>query len=196
MKKKIFALAIIFTLVVALVRFAPHPADMIPAGALALWAGSYLNRRFAALAMLVVFVPCDAIAVRGLAVVHSSYIVSAVLIIAVTYACMALYVAIGRIATRIADAKKRNGARLAGVLVGSALFYLITNAASFPLSLDYPQTIAGFFQCMAAGIPYWMRDLVANWVGVGVFFGATALLLREKSAPVASPSARLDAVLQ
>lgn len=60
---------------------------------------------------------------------------------------------------------------LAGALVGSVLFFLITNAAVWYGSPHYAQTFGGLLNSYALGLPFFRGTLMGDLLFTGAFFG-------------------------
>lgn len=70
--------------------------------------------------------------------------------------------------------KKISTTRLIGAsLLGSVVFFLITNFSSF-LSLPglYPQNLTGLLSAYAAGIPFFWNTMIGDFFFVAVLFGS------------------------
>ena len=66
----------------------------------------------------------------------------------------------------------------AAAIVGSALFYLITNLGMWLFSGIYPVTTAGLVACYVAAIPYFQTTLAGDLFYTALLFGGFALLQR------------------
>ncbi len=60
---------------------------------------------------------------------------------------------------------------LGGALMGSALFFLVTNFAVWAFGSLYPRTWTGLLTCYAAAIPFFKNTLMGDVFYVGVLFG-------------------------
>ena len=60
---------------------------------------------------------------------------------------------------------------LAGAMVGSVLFFLITNAAVWYGSPHYAQSLGGLLNSFALGLPFFRGTLMGDLLFTGVFFG-------------------------
>lgn len=63
-----------------------------------------------------------------------------------------------------------------GGIVAATVFYVLSNSLCFwqMIGSPYPPTLAGYWECMAAGLPYYLRSLLAT-----LLFGALLWWLRE-----------------
>jgi hypothetical protein len=139
-------------------------------GALALFAGASLSRRWAWL------VPVAAMGLSDF--VLDSFYGRALLdpsrfLIYATYAGTTL---LGPLANR----PKVGPWLLPGLsLVASVLFFLTSNFGAWLIpEMNYPRNLAGLLASYAAGLPYFDRTVLADLIGTGVLFGAGALLAR------------------
>jgi len=164
-------------IVAALSRLAPHPPNVTPIAAMALFGGAYpTNRKFAYLLPLVAMLLSD------LVLGYTTYGVTLLRSQPVVYACILATAALG---TLIRD--KRSLLQVGGfTLASSGMFYVVTNFAVWASGSLYPMTWTGLIACYAAAIPFFRNSLLGD-VGFAVaLFGGFALLetafgsLREK----------------
>lgn len=147
----------IFFLVSIVVRSIPHIPNVAPIGALALFSGTYLPKRW------------------GWAVPITAMLVSDRIVglydwrlMLVVYGCFAMTALLGSVV-------RRNGsswAVLAGSLAGSIVFYLATNFAVWALSEWYPHTLQGLAYAYTLGLPFFRNTLLGDIAYTTVFFGA------------------------
>lgn len=64
-------------------------------------------------------------------------------------------------------------------LLSAIVFFVVTNAAHWALTLDYPKTSAGLFACFSAAIPFFRNTLIGDLAFTAAFFGGFALLERR-----------------
>jgi hypothetical protein len=80
----------------------------------------------------------------------------------------------------------------AATLVGSSVFFVVTNAACW--ALWYPRTLTGLAVCYVAAIPFFRNTLLGDGLFTAVLFGALALgerlvpALRERPLGGISPA--------
>lgn len=152
-------------------RFLPHPANVAPIAALALFSGVYLPRRYAALIPLGAMIVSDAfIGFHNL--------------IAFTWGSFLLVGAIGLLVRK----RKSAAAVILGSLAGSVLFYLVTNWAVWAFTPLYDKTLAGLGASYVAAIPFFRNTLLGDLFYSGALFGLyeglTVLVRRRKRAVV------------
>jgi len=149
----------------AVLRIAPHPFNLTPVGAMALFSGALFRNRLAAFLF-----PLAAL-FAGDVFVGFHRLMPAV------YASFAVSVAIGRWL-----GGSRSVIRLGGaVFLGALQFYLVTNFALWAVGGFYPRTAAGLAACYAAGIPYFGNTLAGDALYAAVLFGG--FRFAEKTVP-------------
>ena len=152
---------IIFT--IAMFRLLPHPPNVSPVAAMALFGGAYFSdRRVAFLVPFLALMLSDL--VLGL---HDTMIY--------VYAAFALTVVIG-----FWVGKNTRVTRIATAVVGSSLlFFMITNFGAWVTSGLYPMTAGGLMQAYVAGIPFLQNSMLGNLVFTALLFGGFAALQRK-----------------
>ncbi len=159
--------AVIVSLIVlsAVLRILPHPWNLTPVGAMALFSGAMFRSRWIA------FLLPLASLFAGDVFVGFHELMFAV------YASFAVSVAIGRWL-----AENRSVTRIGGaVLLGALQFFVVTNFAMWAVGGFYPNTAAGLASCFVAGIPYFWNTLAGDALYAGVLFGGLAFA--EKMVP-------------
>ncbi len=159
---------LIISFAVAL-RLLPHPANVSPIAALALFGGAYLGRKYA------IVIPLIAMLVSDLFLGF--------------HASMPL-VYIGFFLTGIIGiwlSKRKTIAFVAsGTLFSSLLFYILTNFNYWYATSLYPKNIAGLYQSYFNALPFFRNSLIGDLFYVGLFFGAYELGLRFAQKPAAA----------
>ncbi len=161
----------------AMARLMPHPPNMTPIGAMALFGGAFLpNRRLAYALPLVAMLLSDI--VLGLTVYGKAMLTSQPIV----YTCLLATVAMGKL---IRD--RRSVLNVGAVtLASSFLFFGVTNLAVWASGSLYPRTFAGLMVCYTAAIPFFRNSLIGDMAFTATLFGGFALLenvvasLREK----------------
>ncbi len=156
-----------FTLIVlaVLLRFvsdAFHLWNLVPMGAIALYAGAKLPRRWAWL------VPVAGMVVSDLVLDHGRGRSINELWRWVAYATLAASTLIGPLARRHKLGLWRYPALSLGA---STLFFLTSNFAVWAEGRYYPMTTAGLMYCYYLGLEFYGRTIAADLVGTAVLFG-------------------------
>ncbi len=136
-------------------RLLPHPPNVAPITALALFGGVYLDKKFAFI------VPLAALLI-------SDYFIGFYSGMEWTYAS---FVAIGLIGLWL---KNHNSVAMtvSASLTGSVLFFIVTNFGVWLSSqVTYPHSFAGLVECYVAAIPFFRNTLLGDVVYVGAMFG-------------------------
>ena len=155
----------------ALTRVLPHPPNFSPITAIALFGGAYFaNRGWAVLAPLIGLFLSDLVLASVNGGLYASWFGSTG--IWVVYGCIALTTALG-FGLR---GKVGGGSVLGYSLVGSVLFFLITNFVAFTVDPMYPKTVAGLTAAYVAGIPFFKWSVLGTLFYSALLFGGFALL--------------------
>lgn len=150
------------------------PYNFVPIGAIALYAGARLPRRWAFAIPLAVLALSDLVIDLGHG--YPFFFASRL----TTYALFTAIVAMGLLARRGVDPLRLGGLSVAA----STLFFLASNFAVWAggEGYGYPMTWAGLVATYIDGLPFYRNSLVADLVGTSVLFGLDAVL-RRSTAP-------------
>src|SRR6266404_6821797 len=153
--------AVVTTMIVlaAVLRIIPHPWNLTPIGAMALFSGAMFKNRWTAFTL-----PLASLFAGDVFVGFHKLML-------IVYASFAISVAIGR---WLGD--NRSVARIGGaVFLGATQFFVVTNFAVWALGGFYPKTAQGLASCFAAAVPFFWNTLAGDAVYAGVLFGGYAL---------------------
>jgi len=168
--------AVLLVFLGALSRLLPHPPNFVAMGALALYAGARLPRRWS------IEVPLAALALSDFVLDAGSGRAAISGMRLTVYATFAVIVLAGRLARL-----QFGPARLLTLSIGSSLlFFLTSNFAEWLGDPLYPKTGAGLALCFAAAIPFFWNTLAADLLGTAVLFGLDALSRRQRGFALAS----------
>jgi hypothetical protein len=155
----------------ALSRLLPHPPNFSPVEAIALFGGAYFSRRATA-----VWVPLAAMFISDLALglinggSYSEYFLNAGFVL--VYLCIALSTLLG-----FGLRGRVTAPRVLGYsLLGSILFFLVTNFGVWLGSAMYPPSGAGLVAAYVAGIPFFQNTVLGTLCYATLLFGSFALL--------------------
>lgn len=164
---------ILFSLLLALAiagRLLPHPANFTPLYAATLFSAAVLGGGYAFLLAAVAMVVTDPI--LGL---YEPPVMAAV------YLSLLLVAGLGR------WCRLRGwGATLGTTLLGSTLFFLISNAAIAMFTPHYSHNAEGLLTSYAMALPFWRNTLLGDLLYTGMLFGAYAVCasLARQALPV------------
>jgi uncharacterized protein DUF6580 len=146
----------------AVLRIAPHPWNLAPIGAMALFSGAMVkDRRLAFLFPL-------------LALFAGDVFIGLHKLIPIVYASFLINVFIGRF---LED--NRTVARIGGATFLAALqFFVITNFAVWAFLGSFPFTPAGLVTCYVNGLPLFWNTLAGDALYATLLFGGFALAER------------------
>ena len=155
---KHFMTILTLVLVAGLSRLIPHPWNFTAIGAMALFSGSRMpNKALAFLAPLLSLLWTDS--VIGF---HSTALY--------VYAAVALITILGFVV-------ENNPKQIVwGSLIGSVLFFVITNFGVWLTQDMYVKSLRGLITCFAMAVPFFGSQLMGDLFYAGVLFGALAVL--------------------
>lgn len=176
MKNRDFILAFVFIIIGFAYRLIPHhPPNFTPVAAMALVGGMYMNRK-----VLAIMVPFIALYLSDLILnntINRGFFTEQTGLILwskymfYTYGAMLCTVILGMILSNRSAGIKI----LAGGLVASVLFFLVTNFGSWLTLPMYPKSSAGLLMSYEAAIPFFQYTLIGNLVFVTIFVGSIEL---------------------
>lgn len=146
----------------AVLRVIPHPANFAPIGGLALFGGIYLNRKIALvlpLAAMVVsdfFIGFDSWSSR--LVVYGSFLI------------------VGAIGMLIRN-RKNPVTILGGAVLGSVIFFLLTNIPFLHPAGLYPNTLEGLFASYVNALSFFRNTLLGDIFYTTIFAGGYEVVL-------------------
>lgn len=143
-------------------RLLPHPANFAPIGAIALFAALYLPKKYALIIPLIaMFISDIFIGFYSLPIMLSVYI---------GFTIMSL---IGLLVKK----NKKFSTILGGTLVGSILFFLLTNFAVWAFGTMYSYTFSGLIQSYTMAIPFFKNSLLGDLFYSGIIIGGYEFVL-------------------
>lgn len=147
----------------ALLRLLPHPPNVAPIAAMALFGGVYLNKKYALIfPLLALFISDLFIGFYGasmMAFVYGSFLLTG---------CIGIFL----------KNHKKPAVIIAASLFSSLLFYLITNFGVWLTGTLYPKTLSGLLESYIMAIPFFRNTLIGDLLYTGIFFGSYELVLK------------------
>lgn len=142
-------------------RFLPHPPNFTPIAALGLFSGYFIKRKS------VWLIPVLAMLISDLFIGFYAPI-----IMASVYLSFGLIALIGYLNQK----KKTATAVITNSLLGSLLFFTITNLAVWRFSGIYPINLTGLIDCFYLALPFFRNTIAGDLFFTGLFFGAWQLV--------------------
>lgn len=167
-------LAIFFIIIGIIARLLPHPPNIAPIAAMALFGGVYLDRRLALLVPL-------------LAMFISDLFLGFHTVIPYVYGSFMATSILGMIVRKFGRFKEYSRNRryslvIGASLAGSLIFYLVTNFGVWLETSLYPKTWAGLVESYIMALPFLRNSLIGNLFYTTVFFGGYEMVkLKLKS---------------
>ena len=158
-----------------LARLAPHPANVTPVAALALFGGSMLPAGWAVALPLATLVASDV----AIGLHH---------VIAFTWLSFAATGLLGRWIAR----RPAAGRIVAASLIASVGFFLVTNFGVWWLGDGgrmYPRTLEGLWTCYVAAVPFFRNSLIGDLAYTAGLFGLYAMVRGSTRATVDASAA-------
>ena len=149
--------------VIALTRLLPHPPNFSPVVAVALFGGAALADR-----KLAFIVPMAAMFVADLFIGFHNTMVF-------VYLAMALVVAFGLVLAT----NRKPGVLVGSAILGSGIFFLVSNTGMWWVSGAYPLSVEGLLACYVAALPFFHNTLLATVFYSALLFGIEHLLRRR-----------------
>lgn len=149
----------------AISRWLPHPSNVAPITAVALFSGVYLNKKIAFLVPLISMLISDmVIGFYGsmMLFVYGSFFISSL------------------IGMSMKKSKSVHTIILAS-LMSSILFFLITNFGVWLAGTMYTKDIQGLFTSYSAGLPFFRNTLLGDMFYTSVLFGSYVLVTSPKN---------------
>ena len=151
-------------------RFLPHPANLTPIGAIAIFAASRLGLKRGAMIALMTMIISD-------------------IFIGFNFASIAVYVGMLAYVLSSRLIKIKYIGYLLAPLSGSVVFFLITNFAVW-LGPWYEHSLAGLIKCFTLAIPFYRNTLIGDIVFTAAIFGIVFVEKKYKFVPLRSLTRR------
>ncbi len=149
--------------VAAALRLLPHPPNVAPIAAMALFGGVYLSKKYALIIPLLVLFISDLFlgfyGVPMMSFVYGSFLLTG---------CIGLFL----------KSHKKPSLVIAAALFSSLLFYLITNFGVWLTTPLYPKTLSGLLESYTMAIPFFRNTLIGDLLYTGIFFASYEIAIR------------------
>jgi hypothetical protein len=171
-RRKIAYVALALVVFGVVMRLLPHPANLAPVGAIALFGGAVLPRKFGW------WLPLAIMAV-------SDYFIGFYDGILFTWTAFLLVGLFGMMLRRSTDWFRVPF----GALAGGIIFFTVSNFGVWMQGGLYPRTWAGLVECYTMALPFFRNTLIGNLLYGAILFGVYALAVRGlRMAPEKHPS--------
>jgi hypothetical protein len=163
------ATAILLILFAAFSRLMPHPANFAPIAAIALFSGTYFNKKY------MFIIPIAAMVISDLIIgIHNTMIW--------VYGSFILIALLGLWLKSHLPADRSKTGKKIGYIVGTALFssiifFVITNFGMWTTGY-YGLTFNGLIECYTMAIPFFRNSLAGDVFYVAAMFGVYELVMR------------------
>ncbi|MFN0048483.1 MAG: DUF6580 family putative transport protein [Cytophagales bacterium] len=168
-----FSVLVLMVVIAGIYRLLPHPWNLAPFGAMALFGGAYFGSIIAA-----IFVPLVSLWISDLVlnnVIFSQYFPEFTLFYNGFGWQYGSFVAISCIGLLIKNNVKPVNVLFASV-GGSFLFFFVSNFGVWATGNMYPPSSAGLMACYTAGLPFLQNTLVGDLVFNIALFGVFEFL--------------------
>jgi hypothetical protein len=158
---------VIMIVMAALSRLIPHPDNVTPVGAMALFGGAYFSRKYLAFIVPIVAMWFSDLVLNNTIYAHyyDGFVWMGNLWVYVSL------IFIGLIGMTLIKKVNIKNVVIAS-LIGSVLFFLISNFGVWAGAYSmFPKTPAGLVSTYIAGLPFFRNSLLGDLVYVGVLFG-------------------------
>ena len=164
------ALAVFLVVFATVMRSVPHPWNLTPIGAVALFSGACFDRRrWSFVIPLVALFMSDVF--MEITTGYGFHVLMPVI-----YGSFAVIVVMG---IWLRNRRQSVAAVAGGAFAGATFFYIVSNFAMWTISTVYPKTFAGLVACYVAGIPYYGTGLAGDLLYSGLLFGTFVWLERR-----------------
>lgn len=161
---------IVLTLLAVGSRLLPHPANIAPIAALALFAGAIGSQLPTKQRWLAASLPFVALLASDLLIgVYTWQVMASV------YVGFAITLGLGYLVKHSYHWSTIVGASL----TGSVIFFLLTNAAVWAFTPMYAKDLSGLLESYAMALPFFRNSLIGDLLYTGVLFGTYELAIRH-----------------
>lgn len=168
-------LAVLLIAFAALTRLMPHAPNFTAVGAMALFGGAYLSRKYAFVVPFLALWISDVLLNN---IVYKQYYPTLTLLPttwAVTYLPMLLVVGLGLLMRNEVSTKNVIFSSLASAFV----FFLVSNFFVWTGSSVFPQNPVGLMLCYEAGLPFLKNQILGDLLFSGLLFGGYEFAQRK-----------------
>ena len=175
-----FGVIAFIILIAAISRLLPHPPNVTPLSAMALFGAAHFSKRWQGIVVpLLAFWVSDLIINN---IIYSAYFPTFTLFSKDFYfvaGSLILMTVLSWVMLKVVKVKHI----ITTSLVGSIVFFIITNFGTWVNWSMYPMTPTGLMTCYAAGLPFLLNSLIGDLLWCAILFGGFAWAQRRFSVP-------------
>lgn len=146
---------LVFIGIAVILRLLPHVPNVAPIGAMALFGGVYINKKYALLVPLIAMFISDIFLgfTASMPLIYTSFFI------------------IGCIGLWLRKHKEFKNILFCSI-ASSLIFFLLTNFNFWVAESLYPKTFAGLLQSYTMALPFFRNTIMGDLLYTGVFFGS------------------------
>jgi hypothetical protein len=169
-----FSVLALIIIVAAMTRLLPHPPNMTAVGAMAIFGGAHFSKRWQSIVLPVLAYWLSDVILNNFFAVNKVYFPTFTLFSKDFYFVAFSLVLMTMLSWVLVKVIKVENVVTTSI-IGSLLFFLITNFGSWINWPFYPMTPAGLGMCYVAGLPFLGYSLVGDLLWCGILFGGFEL---------------------
>ena len=173
-----FSFLITIILLAAFSRIIPFMPNFSPLGAIGLFGAAYFDKKWKAILIPIAATWLSDLFINN--VIYAQYYSKFTWFYEGFYWQYGSYILITLISLTIFN-NINTSKVLTGVVVSTAIFFIISNFGCWIGSTFYPQNFVGLMTCYAAGIPFLKGTLLGDLFYAGILFGGYYLLQSKVS---------------
>jgi len=168
-----FITAVLLILFAAFSRLMPHPENFAPVAAAAIFAGLFMNKKYA------IIIPIAATVLSDIFIGFYPYVIW----VYGTYAVIAVLGLLMQSRVQKSAGIKKAGYIYGTTIIASIIFFLVTNFGVWASGLFYEMSLSGLMQSYIAAIPFFRTSLLADVVYITLMTGVYMLVTRMSQVP-------------
>jgi hypothetical protein len=163
-----FGVITLMVILAAFSRLIPHPPNVAPIGAMALFGAAYFTQRYLAFLIPIISMWFSDLVLNN--IVYGQYFDHFVWVYDGFYWTYGAFILIGIIGFVTLKRIKTQNLILAS-LSASIVFFLLSNFGVWASTSMYPKDFSGLMACYTAGLPFFKNTIMGDLVYTGVLFG-------------------------
>lgn len=163
------SLVIIFAVIAVVTRFLPHPANFAPMVGVSIFLAYHLKNKWSGLALSIFLWWASNLIMNN--IIYSAYFPTFSWL-GGSFLAVAISLIIIHFLSQFTLKNIKFSNQLVTSIIGSTIFFVITNFSVFYDSNLYSQDLAGLSTCFLAAIPFFKMSLLGDLFYTTVMFGA------------------------